>query len=193
MELLDLALDEANWMNRFVTNLLNMTRLEAGALRLKRGPHEVQDLVGSVLTSLDVRLKGREVKIRIPPSLPMIDVDPVLIAQVLANLLDNSLKYSPPGTPLEIEAASSDSWIELRLSDRGPGVPEEYRLRVFEKFFRLPGTEGIRGTGLGLAISKGIVEAHQGKIRVENLPGGGARFILTLPARSAPAEVGNER
>ncbi|MBP1719644.1 MAG: kdpD [Deltaproteobacteria bacterium] len=183
MELLDLALDEANWMNRFVSNLLNMTRLEAGALRIKREPHEVQDLIGSVLTSLEARLKSREVKIQIPSSLPLVNADPVLVAQVIMNLLDNSLKYSPPGTPLEIEAAVSDSWIEIRISDHGPGVPEEHRSQVFEKFFRLPGTEGVRGTGLGLAISKGIIEAHQGKIWVENLPGGGAKFILALPTK----------
>lgn len=183
IELLDLALDEANWMNRFVSNLLNMTRLEAGALRIKKEPHEVQDLIGSVLTSLEPRLKSREVKIQIPSNLPLVNGDPVLIAQVIMNLLDNSLKYSPSGTPLEIEAAASDSWIEIRISDRGPGVPEAYRHQVFEKFFRLPGAEGVRGTGLGLAISKGIVEAHQGKIWVENLQGGGAKFILALPTK----------
>jgi two-component system sensor histidine kinase KdpD len=183
MELLDLALDEANWMNRFVSNLLNMTRLEAGALRVKKEPHEVQDLIGSVITSLETRLKSRKVRIQIPSSLPLVNVDPVLIAQVILNLLDNSLKYSPPRTPVEIEAGVSDSWIEIRISDHGPGVPEEHRHQVFEKFFRLPGTEGVRGTGLGLAISKGIVEAHQGKIWVENLTGGGAKFILALPAK----------
>ena len=183
MELLDLALEEASWMNRFISNLLNMTRLEAGALRIKREPHEVQDLIGSVLTSLEPRLRSREVKIQIPSSLPLVNIDPVLIGQVIMNLLDNSLKYSPPGTPLEIEAAVSDSWIEIRLSDQGPGVPEEHRQRIFDKFFRLPGTEGVRGTGLGLAISKGIVEAHQGRIWVENLPGRGAKFILALPTK----------
>jgi len=193
MELLDLALEEANWMNRFVSNLLNMTRLEAGALRLKKEALEVQDLIGSVLTSLEARLKSREVKIRIPSNLPLVNADPVLIAQVIINLLDNSLKYSPPGTPLEIKAAALDSQVEIRISDRGPGVPEEHRLQVFEKFFRLPGTEGVRGTGLGLAICKGIVEAHRGKIWVENIPGGGARFILALPTSNTPAEVGNER
>ena len=181
VELLDLALEEANWMNRFVSNLLNMTRLEAGALRIKKEPQEVQDLIGSVLTSLESRLKTRDLKIQIPSSLPLVNVDPVLIAQVIMNLLDNSLKYSPPDTPLEIEAAVSDSWIEIRISDHGPGIPEEHRHQVFEKFFRLSGTEGVRGTGLGLAISKGIVEAHQGKIWVENLSDGGAKFILALP------------
>jgi two-component system sensor histidine kinase KdpD len=192
LELLDLALEEASWMNRFVSNLLNMTRLEAGALRIKKEPQEVPDLIGSVLTSLESRLKTREVKIQIPSSLPLVNVDPVLIAQVLINLLDNSLKYSPPETPLGIEAAVSDSWIEIRISDRGPGIPEEHRHQVFEKFFRLSGAEGVRGTGLGLAISKGIVEAHRGKIWVENLPGGGAKFILALPIDPASGEGKNE-
>jgi two-component system sensor histidine kinase KdpD len=130
---------------------------------------------------LESRLKKRDLEIQIPANLPLVNADPVLIAQVIMNLLDNSLKYSPPDTPLEIEAAASGSWIEIRISDHGPGIPEEHRHQVFEKFFRLPGTEGVRGTGLGLAISKGIVEAHQGKIWVENLPDGGAKFVLALP------------
>ncbi len=184
-ELIDLAGEEAERMNRFVTNLLDITRLEAGVLKIKKEPYDVQDLLGSCLASLEPRLKGRKIKIDIPPNLPLIPMDSVLLAQVLINLLDNALKYSPPNGVLEVAARIGENQLEIEVADQGPGIPESYLKQVFDKFFRISHTEEVSGTGLGLAISKGIVEAHGGKIWAENRPGGGSKVVLTLPLMGA--------
>ena len=168
-------------MNRFISNLLDITRLEAGVLKIKREPYDVQDLLGSCLASLEPRLKERKVKIDLPPNLPLISMDSVLMAQVLINLLDNALKYSPPDGIIEISARTREKWLEIEVADQGPGIPEEYLTQVFNKFFRLSRHEEFSGTGLGLAISKGIIEAHGGEIWAENRPGGGSKIIFTLP------------
>ncbi len=180
-ELIELAWEEAGRMNRFISNLLDITRMEAGALRIKKEPYDVQDLLGSCLNALEPRLKERKIKIDIPSSLPLISMDSVLMAQVLINLLDNALKYSPPKGIIEVDVRTRDHWLEIGIADQGPGIPEEYLAQVFNKFFRSNRTEGVSGTGLGLAISKGIVEAHGGKIWAENRPGGGAKIVFTIP------------
>jgi two-component system sensor histidine kinase KdpD len=185
LTLLDTALGEAERLNRLVGNLLDMSRMEAGAMRVVREPCDVQDLAGVALAQVGDRLAGREVVVDVPPGLPMVPVDFVLVAQVLANLLDNALKYSPEGTPLEIRALVKDAMVELSVADRGIGIPPEERERIFEKFYRLSPEEGqpagASGTGLGLSIARGIVEAHGGRIRAEGRAGGGARVALTLP------------
>ena len=180
-ELMDLAWEEAGRMNRFISNLLDITRLEAGVLKIKREPYDVQDLLGSCLASLEPRLKERRVKIDLPPNLPLVPMDSVLMAQVLINLLDNALKYSPPDGIIEIAARTRENWLEVEVADQGPGIPKEYLMQVFNKFFRLSRHEEFSGTGLGLAISKGIIEAHGGEIWAENRPGGGSKIIFTLP------------
>ncbi len=180
-ELMDLAWEEAGRMNRFISNLLDITRLEAGVLKIKREPYDVQDLLGSCLASLEPRLKERKIKINIPPNLPLISMDSVLMAQVLINLLDNALKYSPPDATIEFSAGTRENWLEVEVADQGPGIPKEYLMQVFNKFFRLSRHEEFSGTGLGLAISKGIIEAHGGTIWAENRPGGGSKIIFTLP------------
>lgn len=189
-ELIDLAWEEAGRMDRFVSNLLDITRLEAGALKIKKEPYDVQDLLGSCLASLEPSLKEREVKINIPPNLPLILMDSGLMAQVLINLLDNALKYSPPDGIIEVAARIRENMLEIEVGDQGPGIPEEYLTKVFNKFFRLSRTEKVSGTGLGLAISKGIVEAHEGRIWAENRPGGGSKIVFTLPFTIA--ETGNK-
>ena len=180
-ELINLACEEAERMNRFVSNLLDITRLEAGVLKIKKEPYDMQDLLGSCLASLEPRLKERKVQIDIPPSLPLIPMDSVLMAQVLVNLLDNALKYSPPEGIIEIVAWIREKWLQIEVTDQGPGIPEKNLTQVFNKFFRLSRNEEVSGTGLGLAISKGIVEAHGGKIWAENRPGGGSKIIFTVP------------
>ena len=175
-------------MNRFISNLLDITRMEAGALRIKKEPYDVQDLLGSCLNALEPRLKERKIKIDIPSSLPLISMDSVLMAQVLINLLDNALKYSPPKGIIEVDVRTRDHWLEIGIADQGPGIPEEYLAQVFNKFFRSNRTEGVSGTGLGLAISKGIVEAHGGKIWAENRPGEGAKIVFTIPLPVPGAE-----
>jgi two-component system, OmpR family, sensor histidine kinase KdpD len=180
-ELIELAWEEAERMNRFISNLLDVTRVEAGALKIKKEPYDVQDLLGSCLASFEPRLQERKIHIRLPPDLPLIPMDSVLMAQVLINLLDNALKYSPPGGRIEVAGRIRDRWLEIEVADQGPGIPEEYLKQVFNKFFRLSRTEEVSGTGLGLAISKGIVEAHGGEIWAENRPGGGSKIVFTLP------------
>ena len=180
-ELLNGAWDEAERLNRFVGNLLDMTRLEAGELKITKTPGDVQDLVGCALAALDRRLEGREVAVTIADNLPFVAMDMVLMNQVLINLLDNALKYTPAGSSIELTAHVRDSHLVMEVLDRGPGIPERDLGRVFDKFYRLPVPEGSRGTGLGLSICKGIVEAHGGSIRAENRHDGGLRMVIRIP------------
>jgi two-component system sensor histidine kinase KdpD len=113
-------------------------------------------------------------------------MDDVLIEQVLVNLLDNVIKYTPPDSPIAIIATATDEAVTIEVADRGPGLPSGEEKRIFEKFYRLPSDAG-RGAGLGLAICKGIVEAHRGRIWAQNLPAGGVAFLFTLPLAGAPA------
>jgi len=180
-ELLDTAREEAERLNRFVGNLLDMTRLEAGGVNLRKEQSDIQDLVGCALAALDKRIGTRKVETQIPADLPPVKLDMALMTQVLVNLLDNALKYAPPDAGLEINARMDKGRLALEVCDRGPGVPEADLKRVFDKFYRIPVPEGAGGTGLGLAICKGIVEAHGGTIRAENRVGGGLRVVVNLP------------
>jgi two-component system, OmpR family, sensor histidine kinase KdpD len=183
LELLDTAWDEAERLNRFVGNLLDMTRLEAGAIKLKKEAQDVQDLVGCALAASERRLGTRKVEVRLPSDLPPVRVDMALMTQVLVNLLDNAVKYSPPDSSIEIAARTDGHLLRVEVADRGPGVPEADLRRIFDKFYRIPVPEGAGGTGLGLSICKGIVEAHGGKIQAEKRSGGGLRVIVTLPLK----------
>ena len=180
-DLLDAALEDAGRLNRFVGNLLDMTRLESGALRLRLIPCDVQDLIGCALSALEPQIGARRVEVALPPGLPLVRMDMVLMAQVLVNLIDNALKYTPRTSGIELAAGLSDDTLTLTVSDRGPGIPEQELGRVFDKFYRVPVPEGAGGTGLGLSICRGIVEAHGGSIRAENRDGGGLQMIVVLP------------
>ena len=180
-ELLATACSEAERLNRFVGNLLDMTRIEAGAVRLKLEPCDVQDLVGCALAALEPRIGTREVSFRMLSDMPLVQMDLVLMTQVLVNLLDNAHKYSPPESVIELLAQVENDWLMLEVADRGPGVPEHDLKRVFDKFYRIPVPEGAGGTGLGLSICKGIVEAHGGSISAGNRVGGGLRIEIRLP------------
>lgn len=184
-ELLDSACSEAERLNRFVGNLLDMTRIEAGAIRLNLELCDVQDLIGCAMAAVDQRIGKRRVDITIPDDLPLISMDLVLMIQVLVNLLDNAHKYSPAESAIEVIAAIDKGWLCLETLDRGPGVPEHDLKRVFDKFYRIPVPEGAGGTGLGLSICKGIIEAHGGRIRAENRTGGGLRVLIQLPCSAA--------
>ncbi|MGH7294958.1 MAG: DUF4118 domain-containing protein, partial [Polyangiaceae bacterium] len=179
-ELLETAHDEALRLNRLVRNLLDMTRLEAGALKLKKEPQPLEEVVGAALGRVEDHLRGRDVETRIPDDLPLVPFDSALIEQVLINLLENATKYSPPGSPIDVEAGIEDDAIRVTVADRGPGVAPSDVDRVFEKFYRAREGEG-GGVGLGLTICRGIVAAHGGRIWVEARPGGGASFRFTLP------------
>ncbi|CAN5898839.1 sensor histidine kinase KdpD [soil metagenome] len=182
-ELIQTAHEEALRLSRLVRNLLDMTRLEAGALKVKKGLLSVEELVGSALGRTSDRLAGRAVRTSVPSEL-LAACDAALAEQVLINLLENATKYSPPGSAIEVAARGEGGMIEIEVSDRGPGIPPADAERVFEKFYRVHEGEG-GGVGLGLTICRGIVEAHGGTIRVLQRPGGGATFRFTLPA--APA------
>lgn len=181
-ELVETAWGQTGRLNRLVGNLLDMTRLEAGALHVAAEPCELEDVVGTVLSQLAEQWPEREVTVRIPPGLPLLRADFVLVGQALTNVLDNALKYSPDGTAVEMDARSVPDGVEVTVADRGVGIAETDLSRVFEKFYRVRRPEGITGTGLGLSISKGIVEAHGGTIVAERRPGGGTVIRLALPS-----------
>lgn len=179
-ELLLTVNEEAQRLNRLVRNLLDMTRLEAGALKVQKTLEPVEEVVGAALDRVSTRLGKREVTTDIPQDLPLAPFDSVLIEQVLINLLENAIKYSPDGTPLAVLARAADAEITVSVVDHGPGIAAEDRLRVFDKFYRVREGEG-GGAGLGLTICRGIVNAHGGRIWVDEPEGGGARFSFTLP------------
>ena len=180
-ELLRTAQGEADRLDRLVGNLLDMTRLESGLLTLRVEPCDVEDLVGSALQQVANRLGDRSVHVAVASPMPLVPMDFVLMVQVLANLIDNAGKFSPPHTPIEVSATCADGLVSLAVVDRGPGIPPEERERVFVKFHRVPGIGETGGTGLGLAIARAIVEAHGGAIRVESGLEGGASLVTELP------------
>jgi two-component system sensor histidine kinase KdpD len=185
MELIDTGWEEAERLNRLVGNLLDMTRLEAGAIRLNLEDSDMEDVIGVALTRLRSRLTRHSIVTEIPSSRPMVRMDAVLVEQVLVNLLDNAAKYSQPGTQIEVGFSQKDNFLDVWVADRGHGIPDGDLRHIFEKFFRVQRPDGISGTGLGLSICKGIIEAHGGKIRAENRLEGGARITFTLPVAVA--------
>jgi two-component system sensor histidine kinase KdpD len=181
--LIENARDEAERLNRLVGNLLDMTRLEAGAFRVAHELCDVQDVIGAALEQLGDRLGDRRIETDVPADLPLAPMDFVLITRVLVNLLDNALKYSSPDTPIEVRAHVASGHLEIEVADRGIGIPAEDLARVFDKFYRVQRPGHASGTGLGLSICKGIVEAHGGFIAAENRAGGGTVITLALPLK----------
>jgi two-component system sensor histidine kinase KdpD len=179
--LLRTAQDEARRLDWLVQNLLDMTRLEGGAIRMKTQPCDVHDVVGAALRQLGEAARRHPVSVTIAANLPLVPMDDVLIVQVLVNLLDNALKYSPRETPVEIEAQMDADHLEIRVLDRGRGIPERELERVFEKFFRVTLPEAPKGAGLGLSICKGFVEAHNGRILAKRRTQGGTELAFFLP------------
>lgn len=181
-ELLETAREEAERLNRLVGNLLDITRLQAGRPQLLLEWCDLEDVVSHALDEMAPHLKDRPVHVRSEPGLPLVRADHGLMAQVLVNLLDNAVKYSPPGSPIEIALRTVDGEVCVQVADRGYGIPEQHRERVFEKFYRVEQPGSPPGTGLGLAICKAAVEAHGGRIRLEPRPGGGTVVTFCLPA-----------
>ena len=165
-----------------------MTRLSSGSVGLNKQWHVLEEIVGSALGRLRRELKSHVVRVEIPPDLPLLFFDGVLMEQVFFNLLENAIRYTPADSQIEIAARLLDKQVELRFADNGPGLPPGSEARVFEKFFRGSGAapDGRRGVGLGLAICEAIVQAHGGRISAHNRAGGGAEFVVTLP-RKEPA------
>ncbi len=175
--------DEAERMTRFVTNLLDMTRLEAGGIPLALEPVDIGEVVGTALQRTASALAEHRVSVDLAPDMPMLNLDVVLFEQVLANILDNAAKYAPPGSIVTIASHHHDDGIAITVTDEGPGLPADDLERVFDKFYRVSrGDRQRAGTGLGLAICRGFVEALGGTIHARNRPDrSGAVFTVTFP------------
>jgi two-component system sensor histidine kinase KdpD len=190
-ELLKTICDEASHLSQFVENILQMTRLQSGGFVLHKEWQPAEEVIGSALGRMEKALAERPVSTHVPEDLPMAPFDGVLIEQVLVNLLDNAAKHTPPGSPIEVSASAGDRQLAIEVADRGPGVPEEEREHIFEKFYRIrrPGVKAQAGTGLGLSICQAIVGAHGGRIWVADRPGGGASFRFALPIEGSPPQL----
>lgn len=177
------AFDEARRLDRYVQNLLDMTRLGHGALQLRRAPTDLRELIGRARRDLARALAGHELSLDVAPDLPPLDVDPTLIGQALINVLENAAKYAPPGSLITIAARRDGDAAVISVIDEGPGIPAPERERVFDLFSRLLQGDGQpAGTGLGLAIVRGLVEAHGGSARAEEGHNGhGTAIVITLP------------
>jgi len=179
--------DEAHYVNRMVSDLLDMTRLQAGSVRLDRQWYPLEELVGAALERCKAQLQHHRVTIRLPAELPLIRVDGVLIEKLLINLLENAGKYTPRGTTIAISAERQAARLIVSVADQGPGVPAQLREKLFEKFYRGNVEGSIAGTGLGLTICRAIAQAHKGTIDASNRAEGGAIFALSLPYETPPA------
>jgi two-component system sensor histidine kinase KdpD len=189
-ELLKTVLEEAERLNRLIRNLLDMTRLESGAVKIKKEWLSLEELIGGALGRLESRLGTREVNVELSPDAPLVPGDEILLEQLFINLVENAIKYSDG--PLEIAVAFSPTEVAVEVNDRGPGIPEGEEQRIFEKFHRTGREGGREGVGLGLAICRAIVSVHGGQISAHNRHGGGASFRLTLPLEGAPEPPRNE-
>ena len=191
-DLVQAILEESTRMNRLIGNLLDMIRVESGALQVQKDWQPLEEVVGVALIRLESRLKEHPVAVKLPPDLPLILMDGLLIEQVFVNLLENAVKYTPAGTPVEISAVAAEGAVVVEVADRGPGFPAGEEQKVFDKFYRIAGATSVAGVGLGLTICRGIVTAHGGRIWAENRPDGGAVFRFTLPLAGEPASVPSE-
>jgi two-component system sensor histidine kinase KdpD len=180
-ELLATVCDEAERLDRIVANLLSMSRIEAGAFQPERQAVDVEELVGDRIRRMRNLFRSVRVQADFPPQLPLVDGDYSQLDQVFTNLLENAARHAPPGTIVRVTGRARAGGVEVRVADEGIGVPEWERAKVFEPFRR---GEGSASSGVGLAICKAVVEAHGGHITAERTPGGGATFVVQLPARA---------
>ena len=185
-ELLATIIEESERLNRFIANLLDMTRLESGAVTPKLAPHDLSEIVGSTLRRTTKILRNHSVQLDLATDVPMVSLDPVLFEQVLFNLLDNAAKYAALGTTVFIRMARDGDSVVLQVADEGEGIPQDDLEHIFDKFYRVQKTDQVRpGTGLGLAISRGFVEAMKGTIVAANRTDRpGAIFTIRLPVAS---------
>jgi two-component system sensor histidine kinase KdpD len=184
--LLETVRFETERLDRVVGNLLDLSRLQAGALRTRKSLRSVDDIVVQALEGL---ADHERVAVSLPDDLPLVEVDETQIERALANVLENAIRFSPPGTPVSIGAGVADGEVLIRVEDEGPGVPHHELERVFEPFRHASTAGDGKGTGLGLAIARGFAEANGGRLFVEPRAGGGASFVLALPAAAYPAAI----
>jgi two-component system, OmpR family, sensor histidine kinase KdpD len=187
-ELLETADESLDRLTHLVDNLLDMSRLQAGALSVFPRPAGLEEIVARALD--DLGAPGHAVTPDIPDDLPEIRVDPAILERVIVNLTQNALRYSPQDKPPLLTASALGERVELRVVDRGPGVPKAHRDRIFVPFQRLGDTDNTTGVGLGLALSRGLTEAMGGTLEPEETPGGGMTMVLSLPAVPRPDQPG---
>ena len=181
-ELLETIRQESVRLNRLVGNLLDLSRLRAGALTPSRRPASIEEIVEGVLARMEPQLRNHRLNVVLRDNLPLVPVDVVQLDQVLTNILENAAKYSPSGSEIMVAAARREDTVQVRIADQGRGIPAEMRSKVFEPFGRGDVADG-GGTGLGLAIAEAVVKAHDGTIWAEDAPAGGTAIIFRLPVR----------
>lgn len=191
-ELSQTIYDESIRMAGLANNLLDMARLEAGAVVLNRQWQPLEEVVGGALAGLAPRMVNHPVTVKLPHHLPLVEIDSLLIERVFANLLENTAKYTPRGTPIEISATIGQNELVVTVSDQGHGIPPGEEKRIFEKFYRITREGNQGGAGLGLSICRSIVEAHGGRIWANNLLSGGAAFHFALPLTESPPMIEHE-
>jgi two-component system sensor histidine kinase KdpD len=191
VDLISTIMDESERLNRFIANLLDMTKLESGAIKPNTAPHDVGEIVGTALARASKVLGNHNIEVDVAADLPMLNLDPVLFEQVLFNLLDNAAKYSPPETTVLIQSWQEDDVVKLQVIDQGSGIPADDIGQIFEKFHRVAKGDQVRaGTGLGLAISRGFVEAMGGTITAANRSDRrGAVFTLPVPKQAGQLDT----
>ena len=183
-ELATIIDEEADRLNSLVTEAVRMSQIEAGKVRLDKQRVSVDHLLPDLLAQFKARSDGRPLRYSADRNLPELSVDPELISLALRQLIDNALKYSPPGSPVDLSATRSNGTLEIRIADQGPGIPEKERERVFEKFYRRQAIkERVPGTGLGLHIAREILRAHGGDVTISGGPG--SAFCITIPVQTA--------
>jgi two-component system, OmpR family, sensor histidine kinase KdpD len=190
-EMLQTIVDESHWLSRQVDNLLDMARLDSGAVSLNCDWHVLEEMVGVSIARLRPELKGYDVRVSLPVDFPLLWVADSLFEQMLVNLLENAIRYTPLGSRIEIAARRCGNQAEITIADNGTGLPPGSEAKVFDKFFRGASVvdDGQRGIGLGLTICRGIARAHGGDIRAANRPEGGAEFTITIPCPMQSPQV----
>lgn len=187
-KLLTAITQATDWMNRLIQDLLDVSSIEAGKLSVERGFEAVEPLVraATAMFALEARQKLQQIDTTLDPGLPPVNADGERIVQVLQNLIGNAVKFTPDGGRISVAARREGNWVRFSVSDFGPGIPDADQPLVFDRFWHAKRGSRTGGTGLGLAIAKGIVQAHDGEIRVESKVGEGSTFSFTLPAKASP-------
>jgi K+-sensing histidine kinase KdpD len=197
-EMLEVIDEECDRLNRFIEELMELARIEAGEMQLQKHWGSVEEIVNAAVERAAPLTRNHRMRVSISQKLPAVRVDERAVAEVIYNLLENAAKFAPPNTDIEVEAQEGENGtVTISVSDKGPGVPAEFRERVFEKFFRAmrDGDSATvkSGTGMGLAIARGIVEAHEGSIWIADQPGPGTRVMIMLPTGDHDEPRSNER
>ncbi len=182
-ELVTIVDEEADRLGRLVSEAIQMARIEAGKIQLNRKLQSVDELIETALQHVKPMTEGRKITVNIAKDLPMIRADAELMTLAIRQLLDNAVKYSPPASPLTIGAEKCDGGVTISVEDAGPGIAEQEQSRVFDKFYRSPGSrQHVTGTGMGLAIARQILHAHGGEVLLASRPGHGSIFSISVPA-----------